>query len=71
MAYGRSTGCSSRKIRLMQNRMAPASERIEQIGNLNARWAEYPTHIVYTDYSKAKGQSLLNGINILVELLSR
>lgn len=58
-------------IRLRQNRMAHASELIDQIGGSKASWAEYPTHIVYTDYSKAKGQSVLNSINILVELLFR
>jgi glycosyltransferase involved in cell wall biosynthesis len=57
------------KIRITQNRMAHASELVDQIGGFKARWAEYPTHIIYTQYSKAKGQSLLNSINILVELL--
>lgn len=56
-------------IRIRQNRMAHASELIDQIGEHKARWAEYPTHIVYTDYSKSKGQSLLNAVNIIVELL--
>lgn len=59
------------KIHLKQNRMAHASELIDQIGGNKANWAEFPTHIVYTDYSKAKGQSLLNSVNILVELLFR
>lgn len=59
------------KIHLQQNRMAHASELVDQIGLHNARWAEFPTHIVYTEYSKSKGQSLLNSINILVELLFR
>lgn len=59
------------KINLRQNRMAHASELIDQIGGNKASWAEYPTHIVYTEYSKAKGQSVLNSINILVELLFR
>lgn len=59
------------KINLRQNRMAHASELIDQIGGNKARWAEFPTHIVYTEYSKAKGQSVLNSINILVELLFR
>ena len=59
------------RIKITQNRMAHASELIDQIGGLKAKWAEYPTHIVYTDYSKAKGQSLLNSVNILVELLFR
>lgn len=59
------------KIQLRQNRMAHASELIDQISYNHARWAEYPTHIVYTEYSKKKGQSLLNSINILVEIIFR
>ncbi len=59
------------KIRLTQNRMAHASELIDQVGEHKAAWAESPTHIVYTDYSKAKGQSLLNSVNIMVEILFR
>jgi glycosyltransferase involved in cell wall biosynthesis len=59
------------QIELKQNRMAHASEIVEQIGRLKAKWAEHPTHIIYSEYSKSKGQSLLNGINILVELLLR
>lgn len=59
------------RIRLMQNRMAHASELIDEVGTMKANWAEYPTHIIYTDYSKSKGQSLLNSVNILVELLFR
>jgi glycosyltransferase involved in cell wall biosynthesis len=59
------------KISLTQNRMAHASEFVEQVGKLGATWAEYPTHIIYTDYSKAKGQSLLNSVNILFELFFR
>lgn len=59
------------KIHLRQNRMAHASELIDQLSEYKAKWAEYPTHIVYTEYSKSKGQSLLNSINILVELLFR
>ncbi len=59
------------KVHLTQNRMAHASEIIEQIGKLHVDWAEHPTQIVYTAYSKSKGQSLLNSVNILVELLFR
>lgn len=59
------------KVELRQNRMAHASELIDQIGGLKASWAEYPTHIVYSDYSRSKGQSLLNSVNIVVELLFR
>lgn len=59
------------RIHLRQNRMAHASELIDQVGVMHANWAEYPTHIVYTDYSRSKGQSLLNSVNILFELLFR
>jgi glycosyltransferase involved in cell wall biosynthesis len=57
------------RIRIKQNRMAHASEIVELISNQKASWAEYPTQITYTEYSKAKGQPLLNSVNILVELL--
>jgi glycosyltransferase involved in cell wall biosynthesis len=57
------------RFRLNQNRMAHASEIVDIFSALKVEWAEYPTHIVYSEYSKAKGQSLLNSINILVELL--
>lgn len=59
------------QIQLQQNRMAHASELIDKVGSSRVKWAEYPTHIIYTDYSRRKGQSLLNSVNILVELLFR
>jgi glycosyltransferase involved in cell wall biosynthesis len=58
-------------IHIRQNRMAHASELVEQIGDADVKWAEYPTHVIYSDYSKAKGQSLLNSVNILFELIFR
>ncbi|NJC22914.1 glycosyltransferase involved in cell wall biosynthesis [Arthrobacter pigmenti] len=59
------------QIDLTQNRMAHASELIHQLAVLNPRWVEHPVEIIYTDYSKAKGQSLLNSVNILAELFLR
>ncbi|WP_245827949.1 glycosyltransferase family 2 protein [Sinomonas mesophila] len=56
------------RINLTQNRMAHASELVHQLASLNARYAEHPVHIIYTDYSKAKGQSLLNSVNIIADL---
>jgi hypothetical protein len=58
-------------IRIRHNRMAHASELVDQISSHHATWGEYPTRIVYSEYSRAKGQSVLNSINILVELLFR
>ena len=57
------------RLDLKQNRMAHASEIIRQIGASGLPWREFPVHIVYTDYSRSKGQSLWNSVNILVDLL--
>lgn len=59
------------RLQITQNRMAHASELVQQIGAMDVRYAESPTHILYTDYSRAKGQSLWNAVNILVELILR
>lgn len=59
------------KLDLTQNRMAHASELVAQIGALQVPYAEAPVHILYTDYSRSKGQSLWNSINILAELMLR
>ena len=59
------------RIDITQNRMAHASELVQQIGAMDIRYAESPVHILYTDYSRAKGQSLWNAVNILAELILR
>ena len=59
---------AARSFEIRQNRMAHASEIVAQIGAHHLRYAEHPVHIVYTDYSRAKGQSLWNSVNILSEL---
>ena len=57
------------QLDLRQNRMAHASEIIEQVGAMHASYVEHPVHILYTDYSRRKGQSLWNSVNILTEML--
>lgn len=56
-------------LELRQNRMAHASEIVRQLGATGLPWREMPVSIAYTEYSKAKGQSLWNSVNILVDLL--
>lgn len=56
------------EIRITQNRMAHASEIVGLIGKRKLRYAEEAVQIIYTDYSRAKGQSLWNSVNILSEL---
>ncbi len=59
------------KLEITQNGMAHASELVAQIGALKVSYVEHPVHILYTDYSKTKGQSLWNSINILADLILR
>lgn len=56
------------KLNISMAGMAHASEIIDRIGQYDFRYAEVPVTIKYTDYSKAKGQSLFNSVNILFDL---
>jgi len=49
--------------------MAHASEIIHRIAEHNFRYKEVPVTITYTDYSKAKGQSAINAVNITFDIL--
>lgn len=60
-----------RQVNLRQDRMAHGTEIVVQLGKTKLPFAEYPVEVLYTDYSKAKGQSLLNSVNILVDLVIR
>ncbi len=60
-----------RQVKLKQDRMAHGTEIIMQLGRTRLPYAEQPVEVLYTDYSRAKGQSLLNSINILIELITR
>lgn len=56
------------QIKIHQNRMAHASEIVAEIGLNKLRYAEQPVFVIYTDYSRSKGQSVLNSVNILSDL---
>ncbi|MFI8773718.1 glycosyltransferase family 2 protein [Gordonia sp. NPDC062954] len=47
--------------------MSHASEFVALIDHHGWRVAEQPVTILYTDYSRAKGQSLINGVNIVAD----
>lgn len=53
------------KISIRQNRMAHASEILSEIARSKLKYKEVPVTIRYTEYSKAKGQSISNAFNIL------
>ena len=56
-------------IELTHNGMAHATEIVSQISRGKYKYTEMPVHIVYTEYSKAKGQSLWNSVNIIFDLI--
>jgi glycosyltransferase involved in cell wall biosynthesis len=51
--------------------MAHASEILEIIAAKKYRYKEVPVTIEYTDYSRAKGQSIINAVNIGFDMLLR
>jgi polyprenyl-phospho-N-acetylgalactosaminyl synthase len=58
-------------LNLTMNGMSHASEFVAVIAENHWRVVEEPVEILYTDYSKSKGQPLINGINIVVDGLLR
>lgn len=58
---------AARKINLQSNGMAHADEFIDIVDRERMRVSEEPVTINYTEYSMGKGQSLLNGVNIVVD----
>jgi polyprenyl-phospho-N-acetylgalactosaminyl synthase len=62
---------AAKQMRIRQNRMAHASEILELIGKMKLRYTEAPCTIIYTDYTKAKGQRMTGAIDILSDLLVR
>ena len=58
-------------LNIRQNRMAHASEILNHINSTHSKWIEIPVNIKYTKYSNKKGQSILNSINIITELMHK
>lgn len=60
------------EMNIRMNGMSHASEIVSSILDRGWRVAEEPVDILYTEYSMSKGQSLINGVNILADgLLAR
>ena len=53
------------KIALHLDRMAHASEFLDQIARSGARVTEVPVHIRYTEYSRGKGQRTSGAVRII------
>jgi len=54
-------------LNLTMNGMSHADEFIALIDENHWRVAEIPIEVLYTDYSMAKGQPLVNGVNIIFD----
>ena len=51
--------------------MAHATELEQVLTRSHLKVAEFPVHVLYTEYSRSKGQPLLNSVNILTDILSQ
>jgi glycosyltransferase involved in cell wall biosynthesis len=60
---------AAQKIRISLNRMAHASEILDQIRIHNLRYQECPVTITYTENTLAKGQSSWNSFRIVAQLI--
>ena len=60
---------ASRKIQLTQNGMAHATQFVSLVLQGGLKYSEMPVTILYTPYSRSKGQSMLNSINIALDLI--
>jgi glycosyltransferase involved in cell wall biosynthesis len=56
------------RFRILQPRMAHASEIIEHIARLKLKFVEVPVTISYSEYSLKKGQSAFGSFRVLLDL---
>ncbi|WP_205875194.1 glycosyltransferase family 2 protein [Mycobacterium camsae] len=54
-------------LNITMSGMSHATEIVMMIAENHWRVAEVPVEVLYTDYSKSKGQPLLNGVNIIFD----
>ncbi len=60
---------SAKKLIIKENRMAHATEILFVIKKHQLKFLEVPTTVIYTEYSKRKGQSVFNSIRIFFDLI--
>ncbi len=57
------------QLDLRADRMAHASEILDQIASHRMRYIEVPVHVRYTRHSRAKGQNTLDAFRVLIDYL--
>lgn len=65
------TRSAASQLDLRHSGMAHGSEILSQVARLGLTLREVPVWVEYTDYSRGKGQSNLNALNIVVDLAVR
>ena len=65
------TRTAAAEIHFRENGYAHASEILGQIRSRRLRCVERPTTVLYTEYSRRKGQPMWNAVNIVFDLLLR
>ncbi len=60
---------AARLIIIKQDKMAHASEILEQVKKHNLKFKEIPVTVKYTDYSLQKGQKISNSFKIIRDLI--
>jgi len=60
---------AAKRIEIKQDRMAHASEILDEIVKKRLSYKEAPVFIRYTSYSKRKGQSIFNSLNIAAKIM--
>lgn len=61
------TRAAAAKLDIRLDRMAHASEILDQVVRHGLRFEEVPVHVRYTEYSRRKGQSSLAALRILAD----
>jgi glycosyltransferase involved in cell wall biosynthesis len=65
------SAAAAERIHITLDRMAHASELLDQIGASGLPYVEVPVHLRYTAYSRGKGQRSTAAVSILVDYLLR
>ena len=61
---------AARQLRIRENRMAHASEILDEIARLNLKWIEVPASVTYTKETLRKGQGTTKTLRILTQYVN-
>jgi len=59
----------ARVLNLQSHDMSWASEFLSRMSEHQTSYEEFPVHVMYTDYSRSKGQRSINSVNIGIDVL--